>query len=298
MRIAKELTNNYIVGQIDGDGNFDINFKAPEVYSHLAVKLTQKYGSADLLCAIKLKLKCGNIYIDNRKDKTLSWTCGNINDILNIIIPFFDSNKQRTSKELNYLDWKEVANIQAQGLHRTEEGIKRIKEQKKRMNKARTYENKRDHVNITSKQPQEAEWIQGFTDAEGSFGFSETKASAAVKFSIGQNSHDRAIQEAIKNFFNIGSVYPQNLKPTNKKRKFFEFYPSLAKDILIPFFDKYPMHTTKHWDYLDWKEGINIIMRRPQSEKDRNQLSSIINNMNRKREKLQNSRSQIDIKRQ
>jgi len=34
-----------------------------------------------------------------------------------------------------------------------------------------------------------AEWIQGFTDAEGSFSLAKTKASAAVKFSIGQNNY-------------------------------------------------------------------------------------------------------------
>lgn len=66
------------------------------------------------------------------------WTLGRPlgeDDIINIIIPFFDKYLILGSKHMNYLKFKEAANIIKNKQHLNEGGINRIKELKNSMNK-------------------------------------------------------------------------------------------------------------------------------------------------------------------
>ena len=66
---------------------------------NLEIKITLKYTSADVLCAIGYKLGCGTVTIENRKTMTPKWHVTNLEDIINKIIPFFDANPLITSKQ-------------------------------------------------------------------------------------------------------------------------------------------------------------------------------------------------------
>ena len=50
----------------------------------------------------------------------------NISDILNIIIPFFEKYQIKGAKELDFIDFKKVAEIVKLKEHLTEEGFKKI----------------------------------------------------------------------------------------------------------------------------------------------------------------------------
>jgi hypothetical protein len=77
---------------------------------------------------------CGKVYrIKNRE--VCEFVVTKIDDIINIIIPFFDKHIILGSKHSNYLKFREAANIIKNKQHLNEEGINRIKELKNSMNK-------------------------------------------------------------------------------------------------------------------------------------------------------------------
>jgi hypothetical protein len=66
-----------------------------------------------------------------------SYSLSSIIDINNIIIPFFDKYPIIGYKAYDFKDFKEVLNLKKEKLHLTEEGKKKCKEIKERMNTKR-----------------------------------------------------------------------------------------------------------------------------------------------------------------
>ena len=58
----------------------------------------------------------------------------NFSDILNIIIPFFDNHPIQGKKSLDFIDFKQVAEIVKSKDHLTSEGLNKILEIKVKMN--------------------------------------------------------------------------------------------------------------------------------------------------------------------
>ena len=98
-----------VTGLTDGEGSF--------VYSitntgkgltgqklSLEFKVTQKSHSEGVLYELQEFFGCGNVVIDNRKTDTKKYHVTNINDIINIIIPHFETYPCLTSKFLNFKD--------------------------------------------------------------------------------------------------------------------------------------------------------------------------------------------------
>jgi LAGLIDADG endonuclease len=65
-----------------------------------------------------------------------------ISDIISKIIPHFESYNLKTSKYLNYVDFKRGALIMSEKQHFTLEGISKLKDIKSDMNRARSFEDK------------------------------------------------------------------------------------------------------------------------------------------------------------
>lgn len=77
---------------------------------------------------------CGKVYrIKNRE--VCEFVVTRIDDIINIIIPFFDKHFILGSKHMNYIKFKEAATLIKNKQHLNEEGIYKIKELKNSMNK-------------------------------------------------------------------------------------------------------------------------------------------------------------------
>lgn len=71
-------------------------------------KVTQRDYSVELLKALKAHFKVGKIRLENAKTGSLMYIVTNLEDIKNVIIPFFDENQLITSKNLDYQDWKKA----------------------------------------------------------------------------------------------------------------------------------------------------------------------------------------------
>lgn len=256
------LTPWYVTGICDGEGSFQITIQDIKGKGHtgykpfLEFKVRQKEDSCGMLYELKKYFNCGRINIDNRKTRTMKFVVTSNNELINKIIPHFDLYPLKTSKFLNYLDFKSAVLLMKDKKHYNLRGIELLKEIKFKMNKARPFKDKFDFcwskdIVLTS------EWIQGFIDGEGSFqseiNINKNKnLKVLINFSlqIKQNSHDVAVLNAIKEFFAYGY-----LKPKYNIRSIDNLENSLRKtttlwirntEIICKFFDEYPLYTIKN----------------------------------------------------
>jgi hypothetical protein len=278
---SKDLNPNYITGFIDGEGSFNIIISVdPTRTSGYRVvcefHITQKYHSAEVLYAIKDYFNCGIIKVCSKQNKTLNYQINSFKDIHSKLIPFLDKNPLLTSKQLNYLTFKKAINMLINGEHLTIKGIEELKALAKEMNTNRTFEEKWNFTqNYCPTVKITPEWIAGFVDAEGCFYFYIGKQTLKGKESstwllnpsleIAQNTHDTAVLELIKNYFNCGRI-----KPTRKDNSLEEAKSLISisryiasnmtniTNVIIPFFDKYSLLTSKSLDYKDWKHLIEL----------------------------------------
>lgn len=120
--------------------------------------------------------------------------------------------------------------------------------------------------------PINAFWLAGFTTTDGSFGitlrkvkkkFFKIRFSVEPFFSISQHQKDKDLLLKIKEFLNIDKEKlsidkpSKNIKRTAINLRFFVLKG--INEIIIPFFDKYPVSGAKFLDYLDWKKCITLI---------------------------------------
>lgn len=202
-------------------------------------------------------------------------------DLLNIIIPFFNKFPLRTSKYQDFQGFKEAMFIDTE---RMKEGrsyhdyeLDRIAEIKKTMNRGRSFnERLKCSVDLNKEISQPAPWIQGFMDGEGCFQFiinpvvRKTKAgySTINQFqfgvSIGQNVSEQPVLKQIelglaKGHFTpkLGQSYEEMLK-IRKQSIFMIRTVNEVQNIVIPFFEKYPMYTDKRFDFLSQKNLLTL----------------------------------------
>jgi LAGLIDADG endonuclease len=109
--------------------------------------------------------------------------------------------------------------------------------------------------------------VTGYYDGEGCFNISvypnvKMKTGYSVTFSVEIKQHSNSINllYSLKEIFNDkGSI-----KFTNKKKTVSRFKISNIKDILtlvIPHFNNYPLVTSKHLNYLDFKLFYLLILK-------------------------------------
>jgi len=223
-------------------------------------------------------------------------------DIERVLIPFLEEYPLLTSKYLNYLDFKKAIEMLKNGEHLTREGIEKLKEMASKMNTNRSFKDKwqftQEHCSKVVLTP---EWIQGFTDAEDCFYFYMGRQKIKGKESstwllqasleIAQNTHDVAVLEMIKRFFNCGIIKPKRqddfLETAQSTRSVSRYVISNLTDVMktvIPFFDEYLLLTNKSLDFVDWKRLIEMKnSKQHYTEEGIERMRLIKSNMNRGR---------------
>lgn len=104
-------------------------------------------------------------------------------------------------------------------------------------------------------------FVTGFTDAEGCFFIKVTKSKGKlpwrvnVTFLLVLHLKDRALLESIQAFFGgIGSITISG----NTVRYEVSSVTDLL-NVIIPHFEKYPLCTQKHADFLLWKQAVRLM---------------------------------------
>jgi hypothetical protein len=133
-----EISPDYIVGLVDGEGYFSIsprkrifgNRQAAEIDCVFGIEL--KEIDKPILERIRQKFGCGKLVFRlDKRDKFCNLWAYRVRthqELLDKIIPFFNQNPlQIPSKKESFRKFREVLKLVEQGKHRTEEGFETIK---------------------------------------------------------------------------------------------------------------------------------------------------------------------------
>ena len=112
------LTNEYVLGLVDGEGCFHIRINENNRRSKVEFKFSLKLRHQDkeILHELQMFFGCGNVYIqrDKRANHSLCYRfeVQNRREIFNIIIPFFEENLPKIpSRYQDFMLFKEIAGI-------------------------------------------------------------------------------------------------------------------------------------------------------------------------------------------
>ncbi len=135
----------WIVGFVDGEGCFSVNFvkqtnrqestrirKGYKIGYQIAHEFSVVQGekSLEVLKMLKDFFGVGNIYVnrryDNHKENLYRYTVSKRSDLIDTIIPFFDSNRLKTSKQNDFEFFKQCMSLIEKGEHKTPSGAIKI----------------------------------------------------------------------------------------------------------------------------------------------------------------------------
>lgn len=97
-------------------------------------------------------------------------------------------------------------------------------------------------------------WLVGLTDGDGTFHISHHNGKWGLVYKIGQFRYNLRLIFYVKKFLGVGSI----TKYGTKGQFFIRDRKKLA-EIIFPIFDKYPLLTSKRFDYIKLKEAYQIL---------------------------------------
>lgn len=138
---------NWLVGFVDGEGFFYVKISKTTAKSSLtgfvpsiSFSITQHARDELLLSKLMEYLGCGKVEKTSARSNEARFIVYRLADILEKILPFFQSYPLQGVKSRDSLDFCKVAKIMVDKSHLTPEGLKSIKSLKSGMNKGRLYE--------------------------------------------------------------------------------------------------------------------------------------------------------------
>lgn len=97
------------------------------------------------------------------------------------------------------------------------------------------------------------EWLVGFTDGDGTFSMTKGKNNSyQFTFKITQSVYNYRVLYFIKKTLGVGSI-------TKDGKNLVQYRitdTAVLKKVIVPIFDSYVLHTTKHYSYSLWKESL------------------------------------------
>ena len=98
------------------------------------------------------------------------------------------------------------------------------------------------------------QWLVGITDGEGTFGFYYQNDKWILVYKIGLSRYNLRALYYIKKQLGVGSITKDN----DKAQILIRDRQKLEK-VIFPIFDKYPLLTSKHFNYLRLKKAFFIL---------------------------------------
>ena len=126
---CQKLNPNWISGFVDGEGCFHVGInRHPELRfsRQILPELTvvQHKRDMDLLYRIRSAMNCG-VVRRNHADR-YCWRVRDLDNLANIIIPFFERYPLRSRKRIEFLKFAKVIRMMRAKLHLTQEGFDEI----------------------------------------------------------------------------------------------------------------------------------------------------------------------------
>jgi hypothetical protein len=134
----------WIVGFVDGEGCFSISVvRNPgcrlgwQVQHEFSV--TQSASSRPALELLMEEFQCGNVIVNTRRDdhreQLLRFSVKRRDDLVGIVVPFFEEHPLRTAKRLDFERFVTILCMMQEGAHLEEEGLRRIAQETEHMNR-------------------------------------------------------------------------------------------------------------------------------------------------------------------
>jgi hypothetical protein len=128
------------------------------------------------------------------------------------------------------------------------------------------------HQRLNVEQPKNdwfEQWLVGFTDGDGSFSVLRQDDKWNLTFKISQNTYNLRALHYIKKELGAGSIFVES------KRDLAHFRirdRKVINSIIFPIFDKYPLLTTKYFNYNIFKEAYFILENNNLTKLEKNKL--------------------------
>lgn len=113
------------------------------------------------------------------------------------------------------------------------------------------------------------QWLCGMTDGDGSFSILNQGNKWNLTFKISQNTYNLRVLYYIKKQLGVGKV---SIESNRDMASFRIRDRNTLKNIIFPIFDKYPLLTTKYFNYVKFKEAYNILENSKLTQLEKNKL--------------------------
>ena len=257
----------FITGFTDAEGMFGISIiKSSSTRLgwtlHPSFQIALDKKDIDLLKEIQATL--GGVGSISEKQSMVYFRVQSLEQIHNVIIPYFDKYPLITQKLADYILFREIVIKMMQKEHLNKEGFQAIVNIRASLNLGLSEKLKASFPKTipvsrplvdNSKIP-DPEWIAGFASGEGCFYLGVNDAPdrrlgvrVTIKFSLTQHSRDESLMRSLVDYLGSGSFYLRN----NVNRG--DFLVTKFSDItekIIPFFYKYNIRGVKSKDFQDW----------------------------------------------
>jgi hypothetical protein len=264
-----KLNPQWISGFTDAEGCFMIQVLkvagktgwgvSPSFVIHLHSK------DMDILYALQNYFGVGKVYV-NKNGKSASYIVKKLKDIVNVIIPHFKNYPLQSGKCIDLQLWLMCIDLLVNKAHLTTEGLNKVISTKYALNKGLPESLKISFKDVkplnrpeykSSNTPLDPDWVSGFSEGDSSFlvSISDKTNQVRVIYSLGLNDRDLPLILKLQEFFggigkiaNYDNVVQYSISDLNNIRK-----------VLIPHFDTYNLKGNKLYNYLIWKEIINLM---------------------------------------
>lgn len=217
---------------------------------------------------------------------------------LGVIIKHLDKYPLITQKQADYLLFKQAWELISQKVHLITEGLKQIVNIRAAMNLGLTDTLKSEFPTyipvvrplIQNKKILDPNWLVGFTAGEGHFGVEIAKSVShksgyriLLKFVLTQHIRDEELMKSLISYLGCGRYLSRPSRPNYAEftvTKFSEVY-----QIIIPFFEKYPVIGVKLEDFHSFCKVAKIMENKDHLTKEGfEKILYLKQNMNNSRE--------------
>jgi hypothetical protein len=266
----------FVTGFIDAEGTFCTTIYKNKAYktgwvvrSFFEIGLNQRDSS--LIYQLKDFFEgIGTISLD-KKANVLKYSTASLKDLSSVVIPHFKKYPLLSQKGADFLNFEQIVELMNKGAHLTINGLQQVINIRASMNTGLSeiinseFSNTINPVKrgiIQSNIIPDPQWISGFVSGEGNLDVGIKKSKNIIgyqvylRFRISQHARDAKLMELIMDYLGAGRLERDSRKPViyiviNKI--------SEINQIVIPFFNQYPICGIKHLDYLDWCKIANLI---------------------------------------
>ncbi len=142
-----QLNAQWIVGFVDGEGCFHVGISAHRdmragVQILPEFTVVQHSRDVKVLHALKAYFGCGVVRVNH--GERMAYRVRGTEHLIGKIVPFFMEHPLKTSKNIDFLKFRDVLLLMKQGKHLTEEGLEMIRGIAKQMNRGRSRQSPAD----------------------------------------------------------------------------------------------------------------------------------------------------------